>query len=156
MSNYCQAVGFMKVKPELIDIFKKIITDEIEPNSVYDALEIDFPEYEDWFMKIDGGAQHYIDFDFECGIKDDYLIFSGSRSRAHGLIESIKNSISYFSESYIVITLDEEDYSDYIIKNITDMPLEYRCFYETFISDRNKIEEPGGYGYAYAQYLKSN
>ena len=67
MSNYCQAVGFMKVKPELIDIFKKIIADEIEPNNVYDTLGIDFPEYDDWFMKVDGGAQHYIYFDFECG-----------------------------------------------------------------------------------------
>ena len=155
MSNYCQAVGFMKVKPELIDIFKKIIADEIEPNILYDTLGIDFPEYDDWFMNVDGGAQHYIDFDFECGIKDDYLIFSGSRSRAHGLIESIKNSISYFAESYIVITLDEDDYSNYITKDIVDMPLEYRYFYESFVIDKNKIEEPCGYGYAYAQYLKS-
>ena len=155
MSNYCQAVGFMKVKPELIDIFKKIIADEIEPNNVYDTLGKSIPEYEDWFMNVDGGAQHYIDFDFECGIKDDYLIFSGSRSRAHGLIESIKSSISYFAESYIVITLDEDDYSNYITKDIVDMPLEYRYFYESFIIDKNKIEEPCGYGYAYAQYLKS-
>lgn len=156
MSNYCQAVGFMKVKPELIDIFKKTIADEIEPICLYATTGLDFPEYEDWFMKVDGGAQHYIDFDFDCGFKDDYLIFSGSRSRAHSFIESIKTTIPYFSDAYIVITLDEDDYSDYITKNIVDMPLEYRYFYETFIIDRNKIEEPCGYGYAYAQYLKSN
>lgn len=30
-----------------------------------------------------------------------------------------------------------------------------RHFYETFIIDRNKGEEPSGYGYAYAQYIKS-
>lgn len=160
MSNYCQAVGFMKIKPELLKLFKSAILSECDHHilELYDVIGLknsDLLEYEDWFMNIDGGAQHYIDFDFECGFKDDYLIFSGSRSRAHSFIKSIKMSIPYFSESYIIITLDEDDCVEYITKNIGDVPIEYRHFYESFIIDRNKVEEPSGYGYAYAQYIKS-
>lgn len=155
MSHYINSVAFLKIKPELLEEFKRIIdhrnnrdviTDDLVLNLYNHNLQINPPYYYDWFLSYSSVAD-YVEYEGKSSLinENGILVIDSSHARSRYLLDTIKDTIDLIADSYIVITKNEDDGVNYFLKNEDNIDLEYRHFYETFVIDQEKEDDRSYY-----------